>query len=118
MTKKTKSLGVVLLLAFMGMLAMPLLSAPAVPLTDYQKHSHLYFENGDDYTSQWLIRSVSESEEQNVRSEAVDNSFIFFSGNANHYSNILKARFIQTNKRNNVRLPKERIYLNNSILII
>jgi len=116
MIRKTKSLGILLLLAFIGFMVMPLLSPPAKPFED--NHELVYFENGDDHASHWLIRSISESEELNVRSEISNNVFLFFDCWINYHSNILKVSISQTNRWNDKRLSKERLYLINSMFTI
>jgi hypothetical protein len=115
--KKSKSIGVVLLFAFMGILAMPLLSAPAAPCDDHDSNL-IFFENGDDHTSQWLIRSISDSEEFNNRTAATNSLIVLYGSFISYHSNIQKVRFTQTKERKDIQLPKERIYLSNSCFTI
>jgi len=117
--KKPKNIGIVLLFAFMGILAMPLLSAPAAPPLDHNKSNLIFFENGDEHTSQWLIRSVSESEEFNLRSEASNsNSVVLFNYCINFHSIVHTVRFAQTKEQMDIKVPKERLYLINSLFTI
>ena len=117
--KKPKNSGIILLIAFMGILAMPLLSAPAAPPLDHHKSNLAFFENGDEHTCQWLIRSISESEEfNNTRNEATGNCVILFNYCINYHSHIHKILFTQTKERKDIKLPKEHIYLSNSCFTI
>lgn len=117
--KKSKSIGVVLLFAFMGILAMPLLSAPTAPHSKDHESNLVFFENGDEHTSQWLIRSISESEEfNNTRTAAAGNCVILFNYCINYHSNIHKILFTQIKERKDIKLPKEHIYLSNSCFTI
>jgi len=116
--KKSKNIGVLLLIVFMGISAIPLFSAPAVPNADDNQTYLVYFENGDDHASQWLIRSISESEEFNVRTAAAANCIVSFACYASHHSKIHGVQFAQTNEREDIRQPKERIYLSNSCFTI
>lgn len=117
--EKPKKIGVILLIAFMGIMAMPLLSAPAAPPLDHAKSNAAFFENGDEHTSQWLIRSISESEEYNsTRTSATCNYFILFNNCINYHSNIHKVLFTQIKERKDIKLPKEHIYLSNSCFTI
>jgi hypothetical protein len=117
--KRLNKIGIILLVAFMGMLAMPLISAPEAIPYDHHKYDLAFFENGDEHTSQWLIRSVSESEEFNVRTTTVDSNHIFFFNCCiRHHSNVHKVRFIQFNRQKDIKVPKEHIYLSNSCFTI
>jgi hypothetical protein len=116
--KKPKNIGIILLIAFMGILAMPLLSAPAAPHSNDHESNLVFFENGDEHTSQWLIRSISESEEYNVRTAATNSSVLVFTYCVNYHSNIHNVQFIQTKERKDIEVPKERIYLSNSCFTI
>ena len=116
--KKSTCLGVILLVAFMGILAMPLLSAPAAPHFKDHESNLVFFENGDEHTSQWLIRSISESEEYNVRTAATNSSVIVFTHCVNYHSDIHKVRFVQIKERKDIEVPKEHIYLSNSCFTI
>jgi hypothetical protein len=117
MTRKPKRLGILLLVAFIGLMAIPFFSAPAASLTAKQEQVH--FENGDDHASHWLIRSVSESEELNGRSEVSNNNnLLLFDCCIHYHSNILRVSLTQANRWEDVRLPKERLYLINSVFTI
>ena len=117
--KKPKNSGIILLIAFMGILSMPLLSAPAAPPLHHDKFNLAFFENGDEHSSQWLIRSISESEEyNNARTSAVCNYLILFNNCINYHSNIHKVLFAQIKERKDIKLPKEHIYLSNSCFTI
>jgi len=116
--KKSNGIGFILLVAFMGMLAIPLLSAPVAPQSDNRQSNIVFFENGDDHTSQWLIRSVSDSEESNVRSAATWDSILLFAHCVNVHSTIHQVRFSQINEQRDTQVLKERIHLINSHLTI
>lgn len=117
--KKPKKVGITLLFAFMGILAMPLLSAPAAPPLDHNKSNVAFFENGDEHSSQWLIRSVSESEEVNIRpASANNNCIILFNRCLYYHSNVHKIWFEQTIDQKDLKVPKEHIYLSNSCFTI
>jgi hypothetical protein len=117
--KKPKNIGIVLLIAFMGMLAMPLLSAPAAPTLDHNKSNVSFFQNGDEHTSQWIIRSISETEEyNNGTTAAASNSLVLFNNCTNYHSAIYKVLFAQIKERKDIKVPKEHIYLSNSCLTI
>jgi len=117
--EKPKNIAVVMLFAFMGILAMPLLSAPAAPPLDHHKSNLAFFENGDEHTSQWLIRSISEIEEySNGNTEAAGNSPIHFNNCISYHSTIHKILFAQAKGRKDIKVPKEHIYLSNSCLTI
>ena len=116
MTRKPKKNGVLLLVAFIGLMAIPFFSAPAASLNARQEQVH--FENGDDHASHWLIRSVSEGEEFNGRSEVSNHSLLLFDSFNHYHSNILKVSLTQANRWNDIRLPKERLYLMNSVFTI
>ncbi len=116
--RNSKNIGVLLLIVFMGISAIPLFSAPAAPKA-VDKQIHIaHFENGDDHASQWLLRSISESEEFNVRTTSVNNSVLFFACCVNYHTTIHKIQFAQTNERKDFKQPKERIYLSNSCFTI
>lgn len=116
--KKSKNIGVLLLIVFMGISAIPLFSAPAAPNSDDKQPFIVFFENGDDHTNQWLIRTISESEEFNVRSATANNCIELFAGCANYHSCIHKVWFAQTIEQKDIKQPKERIYLSNSCFTI
>lgn len=117
--EKPKNIAVVMLFAFMGILAMPLLSAPAAPPLDHHKSNLSFFENGDEHTSQWLIRSISEIEEYNNSNTApASNSLILFSNCISYHSTIHRVLFAQAKEQKDIKVPKEHIYLNNSCLTI
>ncbi|MEQ1584340.1 MAG: hypothetical protein ABL895_00560 [Cyclobacteriaceae bacterium] len=116
--KKSKNIGVLLLVVFMGISAIPLFSEPTAPKAVDKQIYTVYFENGDDHASQWLIRSISESEEFNVRTAPVSNCVLLFACCVNYHSTIHKIQFAQTNERKNFKQPKERIYLSNSCFTI
>jgi hypothetical protein len=116
--RKSKNIGVLLLIVFMGISAIPLFSAPAAPKA-HDKQIHIaHFENGDDHASQWLLRSISESEEFNVRTAPATNCIVSFACCASHHSKIHHVQFAQTNERKDFKQPKERIYLRNSCFTI
>lgn len=112
--KKSSCIGIILLFAFMGIMAMPLLSAPALPHSEDRQINFAYFENGDNHTSHWLIRSISEIEEFNSRTAATNDCILLFIFCINYHSNIHNVRLNQINEQANVKVPKERIYLINS----
>lgn len=117
--KKSKGIGIALLFAFIGILAMPLLSAPAAPNQIDHQSDLVYFEDGDDHTSQWLIRSISDSEEfNNSRSDNAGNPVVLFNHCINHHDNIHHVLFSQTKEKKDIKLPKEYIYLINSCFTI
>ncbi len=117
--KKPKNIGIILLIAFMGTLSIPLLSAPAAPPSDHQISNATFFENGDEHTSQWLIRSISENEEySNDRISTLGNCVIPYTNCINYHSNIYKVLFTQIKEKKDIKIPKEHIYLSNSCFTI
>ncbi len=116
--KRSNGIGFILLVAFMGMLVMPLLSAPVAPQSEDHQSNIVFFENGDDHTSHWLIRSVSDSEEFNARTAATWDSILLLAYGVNVHSAIHQVRFSQINEQRDTKVPKQRIYLINSQLTI
>lgn len=116
--RKPKNIAGFFLFAFIGILAMPLLSTPTAPPLDHHKSNMAFFENGDEHASQWLIRSISESEEFNTRADNTNTFVLLFIGSRNYHSTIHKVWFAQTNERKGIEFPKERIYLSNSCFTI
>jgi hypothetical protein len=117
--EKPKNIAVVMLFAFMGILAMPLLSAPAAPSLDHSKSNVSFFENGDEHTNQWLIRSISETEEhQNTSTSTTCKALVLHNNCINHHSTISKVLFAQAKERKDIKVPKAHIYLSNSCLTI
>ncbi len=116
--KNSKNIGIILLIVFLGISSIPLFSAPAAPLASDSKTYIVFFENGDDHASQWLIRSISESEEFNVRTTPATNCFISFARGVNYHTTLHRVQFIQTSERSNIKQPKERLYLSNSCFTI
>lgn len=115
---KTRRYGLSMLIAFFGILALPLFSAPAEPLADKDKANMLFFEDADEHTNQWLIRSVSEGEEFSSRSETSQEQIVLFDCFESYHTSINKIKFQQTIDRSNIRLPKDRLYIFNSVLTI
>lgn len=116
--KKSKSIGVILLFAFIGILAIPLLAAPAAPHSKHHESNLVSFEIGDEHATPWLICSISESDEFNARASGNSNGILLFTDCINYHSNIHKVRFTQTKEQTDIKLPKERIYLSNSCFTI
>jgi hypothetical protein len=109
--KKSKNYGIIMLIAFIGILALPSFSAPAEPL-EHDINPHLtFFENGDEHTSQWLLRSVTEGEEFSNRGENPHEEVLLFDCCVNHHSNISKVRFEQIRENSFHKLSKEQLYL-------
>jgi hypothetical protein len=115
--EKSNGIGLVLLVAFMGILAMPLLSAPMASQSEDHQSNIVFFESGDDHTSQWLIHCMPDSEEFNAHITTRD-SFLLFTNSINVQSTINRVRFSQISKQKDTNVPKERIYLINSCLTI
>ncbi len=113
---KPKKYCILMLITFLGILVLPLLSAPAEPLTGGEKANKLYFEAAVEHSSQWLIRSVAEGEEFSSGHETFKQLVLFDCG-ANHFI-VQKVKFLHVLERNHFRLPKERLYLLNSVLTI
>jgi hypothetical protein len=114
---KPKKYCVLMLITFLGILAMPLLSAPAEPLTGKGRANMLCFEAAVEHSSQWLIRSVVEGEEFSS-GHVPFKQLVLFDGGANLHSIVQKVRFFHVLERNHFRLPKERLHLLHSVLTI
>ena len=115
---KSKKYGIVMLVAFLGILALPCFSAPAKPHEDKDKAHFTYFENADEHANHWVLRSVAEGEEFSNRGENSHEEILFFDCCINHHSNIYKVRLEQIEDSSQSKLPKDRLYLLNSTLTI
>jgi hypothetical protein len=115
--KNSRIIAISLLIAFLGISSIPLLVAPAPPV-EQEATRFLVFENGEEHSSHWLLRSISESEELNTRNTVEQNRDVTKPDGVAYLSVVSKVRLIQNVKFIEAKYPKERLYLVHSLFLI
>lgn len=115
--KKSRAIAAFLLGAFVCISALPLVAAPVAELEHDQQTRFHIIENGEEHCSQWLIRSLSDSEEVSNRQAAEDSRLIDFTSST-AVSTLSMVRYCQVRDHHSLKLPRKRIYLANSVLQI
>ncbi|MBL7861091.1 MAG: hypothetical protein JNJ65_08005 [Cyclobacteriaceae bacterium] len=115
--KKSKIIAFSLLIAFLGISSMPLWVAPASPI-EQEATRFLVFENGEEHSSHWLLRSISENEELNTRNTAEHHRHFVNPHGVAYTSEVSKVRLIQNVQFSEAKRPKQRLYLVHSLFLI
>lgn len=116
MNKDKRHAGILMLGIFLALSAFPFFSSQAKAAAADEPVKITCFENGEDNAGQWLIRQWSENEEITVRPATNPISFLPFLKEFHSVKNTV--RFIQIIETENIRQPKEHLYLLNSCFTI
>jgi hypothetical protein len=114
MKKNKRNIGIALLCVFIGLSAVPFFSPIAPPSPQDDEVRLIKFEETDGNGVAGLLRTASESQEENSR----PNDFIFHSFIADFHSVCDRLRITQSRYQENSKRPTKEIYLHNSCLTI